>query len=89
MTMHLMEGGVFDLNAQRAGTDALIGAAVTAMPWWLDMLHGPAQEMAFWSTVTVALGRLVLFALDVRNRLRSRSKLFTGERFDGDRSPKP
>lgn len=82
MTMHLMDAPLADLNAQRTATDTLFAAAVTAMPWWLSMLHGPAQELAFWATVVVALGRLILFCLDVRHRFRDRGKAFPGERFD-------
>lgn len=83
MTITLMEGGMIDLNTQRAGTDILVGATVTAMPWWLAALHGPAQELAFWATVIVAVGRLAIFLLDVRHRVLNSvlwGKLFTRER---------
>lgn len=66
----------------RATVDGVIVALFSTMGLWLDALRGPAQELAFWGTVVLVLGRLVLLALDFRDRHR-RNRLaesFTGER---------
>lgn len=90
MTMHLED--VMHGLTTRAATDGVIVTIGGTMGWWLDALHGPAQELAFWGTVALVLGRLVLLALDFRDRFwprRSPPKVFTREHFDGDRTPKP
>lgn len=87
MTMH-MEDVMHGLTT-RAAADGVIVTIGGTMGWWLDALHGPAQELAFWGTVALVIGRLVLLALDFRDRLRRPSKVFTREHFDGDRTPKP
>lgn len=87
MSMQL-EGAMQGLTA-RTATDGVIVTIGGTMGWWLDALHGPAQELAFWGTVALVVGRLVLLALDVRDRFRRPVKLFTRERFDADADRKP
>lgn len=90
MTMHMDE--IMHGLTSRAATDGVIVTIGVTMRWWLDALHGPAQELAFWGTVALVLGRLVLLALDVRDRLwprRQPPKVFTREHFDRDPDPKP
>ena len=87
MTMHL-EDAMHGLTA-RTATDGVIVTIGGTMGWWLDALHGPAQELAFWGTVALVVGRLVLLALDFRDRFRGRSKVFTREHFDRGTDPKP
>lgn len=61
---------VADLNAQRGIVDTGLVALLATMGQWLDLIAGPAQLLAMWVTIIVALGRGVLFALDVRARVR-------------------
>ncbi|MFD1627664.1 hypothetical protein [Azospirillum griseum] len=74
----------------RAATDGVIVAIGGTMSWWIDALHGPAQELAFWGTVVLVVGRLGLLVLDYRDRFRQRpqAKSFTRERFSEDARPK-
>lgn len=81
MTMQLED--VMHGLTTRTAADGVIVTIGGTMGWWLDALHGPAQELAFWGTVALVVGRLVLLALDVRDRLRRPSKVFTREQFDG------
>ncbi|ALG71117.1 hypothetical protein VY88_03170 [Azospirillum thiophilum] len=83
MTMQ-MEDVMHGLT-NRAAADGVIVTIGGTMGWWLDALHGPAQELAFWGTVALVVGRLVLLALDVRDRLRRPGKVFTREQFDDPR----
>ncbi|PWC74046.1 hypothetical protein [Azospirillum sp. TSH64] len=90
MTMHVDD--IMHGLTSRAATDGVIVTIGGTMNWWLDALHGPAQELAFWGTVALVVGRLVLLALDFRDRLWPRpkpSKVFTREHFGDDASPKP
>lgn len=87
MTMQLED--VMHGLTTRTATDGVIVTIGGTMGWWLDALHGPAQELAFWGTVALVIGRLVLLGLDVRDRLRRPSKVFTREHFDGDTTRKP
>lgn len=87
MTMQLED--VMHGLTTRTATDGVIVTIGGTMGWWLDALHGPAQELAFWGTVALVAGRLVLLALDVRDRLRRPSKVFTREHFDGGANRKP
>ncbi|MBP2309394.1 hypothetical protein GBZ48_21580 [Azospirillum melinis] len=86
MTMQLED--VMHGLTTRTATDGVIVTIGGTMGWWLDALHGPAQELAFWGTVALVVGRMVLLALDVRDRLRRPSKVFTREHFDGGADPK-
>lgn len=90
MTMN-MEDVMHGLN-HRAAADGAIGALGASLPWWIDGLHGAAQGFVFWGTVALVAGRLILLALDMRERFSGalsgvlrRFKVFTGERFDRDR----
>ncbi|AWU95867.1 hypothetical protein [Azospirillum ramasamyi] len=87
MTMHLED--VMHGLTTRTAADGVIVTIGGTMGWWLDALHGPAQELAFWGTVALVVGRLVLLALDFRDRFRGQSKVFTREHFDGEADRKP
>lgn len=90
MTMN-MEDVMHGLN-HRAAADGVIVALGASLHWWIDGLHGIAQAFVFWGTVALVAGRLILLALDMRERLGGaldRLKAFTGERFGRNRSPKP
>lgn len=88
MTIDL-EGLLASLNTQRIAVDATFGAYLLSMWLWLGDVQGEAQRVTVYLSFVIIVGRGVLFLLDVRDRARGRSKLFPGERFDGDRSPKP
>lgn len=86
MTMHLED--VMHGLTTRTATDGVIVTIGGTMGWWLNALHGPAQELAFWGTVALVVGRLVLLVLDFRDRFRGRSKVFTREHFDRGADPR-
>jgi len=88
MTIDL-EGLMANLNTQRIAVDVAFGAYFLSMWNWLGEMQGEAQRVTVYLSLAIVLGRAVLFLLDVRARSRGRSKVFTGEHFDGDRTPNP